>query len=58
MRSLEAMSDARHFEQRVAAVVYAAERATFQTPFVQLGLVLEYGSSFTLPRLTSTSART
>ena len=32
-------------------MVYAAERATFQTPFVQLGLVLEYGSSFTLPRL-------
>ncbi len=32
-------------------MVYAAERATFTTPFVQLGLVLEYGSSFTLPRL-------
>ena len=32
-------------------MVYAAERATFGTPFVQLGLVLEYGSSFTLPRL-------
>ncbi|MCA9579522.1 MAG: enoyl-CoA hydratase-related protein [Polyangiales bacterium] len=32
-------------------MVYAAERATFSTPFVHLGLVLEYGSSFTLPRL-------
>jgi enoyl-CoA hydratase/carnithine racemase len=32
-------------------MVYAAERATFTTPFVHLGLVLEYGSSFTLPRL-------
>ncbi len=32
-------------------MVYAAERASFRTPFVQLGLVLEYGSSFTLPQL-------
>ncbi|MCA9536339.1 MAG: enoyl-CoA hydratase/isomerase family protein [Myxococcales bacterium] len=32
-------------------LVYAGERATFGTPFVKLGLVLEYGSSFTLPRL-------
>ncbi len=32
-------------------VVYAAEDASFITPFVKLGLVLEYGSSFTLPRL-------
>jgi enoyl-CoA hydratase/carnithine racemase len=32
-------------------MVYASTRATFRTPFVQLGLVLEYGSSFTLSRL-------
>ncbi len=32
-------------------MVYAAERASFTTPFVQLALVLEFGSSFTLPRL-------
>lgn len=32
-------------------LVYAAEDASFTTPFVQLGLVLEFGSSFTLPRL-------
>lgn len=32
-------------------MVYAADDATFTTPFVQLGLVLEFGSSFTLPRL-------
>jgi enoyl-CoA hydratase/carnithine racemase len=32
-------------------MVYAAKGATFLTPFVRLGLVLEYGSSFTLPRL-------
>lgn len=32
-------------------MVYASERATFQTPFVRIGLVLEMGSSFTLPRL-------
>lgn len=32
-------------------LVYASERASFLTPFVRLGLVLEYGSSFTLPRL-------
>lgn len=32
-------------------LVYASDRSTFLTPFVRLGLVLEYGSSFTLPRL-------
>ncbi|MFW6050123.1 MAG: enoyl-CoA hydratase/isomerase family protein [Myxococcota bacterium] len=32
-------------------MVYAAKGATFLTPFVRLGLVLEYGSSYTLPRL-------
>ena len=32
-------------------VVYASRRASFMTPFVRLGLILEYGSSFTLPRL-------
>ena len=32
-------------------MVYAAHEATFTTPFVKLGLVLEYGSSFMLPRL-------
>lgn len=32
-------------------LVYAADDASFTTPFVQLGLVLEFGSSFTLPRL-------
>lgn len=32
-------------------LVYAADTATFLTPFVRLGLVLEYGSSHTLPRL-------
>ncbi len=32
-------------------MVYAADDATFLTPFVRLGLVLEFGSSFTLPRL-------
>jgi enoyl-CoA hydratase/carnithine racemase len=32
-------------------IVYAAKGASFLTPFVRLGLVLEYGSSFTLPRL-------
>ncbi len=32
-------------------MVYASDDATFKTPFVQLGLVLEYGSSFMLPRL-------
>lgn len=31
--------------------VYAARSASFLTPFVSLGLVLEFGSSFTLPRL-------
>jgi enoyl-CoA hydratase/carnithine racemase len=32
-------------------MVYASERATFRTPFVRMGLVLEMGSSYTLPRL-------
>lgn len=32
-------------------MVYAADDAAFSTPFVRLGLVLEFGSSFTLPRL-------
>lgn len=32
-------------------MVYAADDASFLTPFVRLGLVLELGSSFTLPRL-------
>jgi enoyl-CoA hydratase/carnithine racemase len=32
-------------------LVYAADHATFRTPFVQLGLVLEYGSAYTLSRL-------
>lgn len=32
-------------------LVYAAEDASFQTPFVRLGLVQEYASSFTLTRL-------
>lgn len=32
-------------------LVYAADHVTFRTPFVQLGLVLEYGSSEALPRL-------
>ncbi len=32
-------------------LVYAAEHVTFRTPFVKLGLVLEYGSSETLTRL-------
>lgn len=32
-------------------LVYAARDATFLTPFATLGIVLEYGSSFTLPRL-------
>lgn len=32
-------------------LVYAADHVTFRTPFVELGLVLEYGSSFALPRL-------
>ncbi|MCP3960357.1 MAG: enoyl-CoA hydratase [bacterium] len=32
-------------------MVYAAEGASFLTPFVRLGLVLEFGSSFTLARL-------
>jgi len=29
--------------------VYAAERAKFQMPFVNLGLVPEFGSSFSVP---------
>lgn len=32
-------------------MVYASDRATFHTPFVRIGLVLEMGSSYTLPRL-------
>ncbi|MCA9631279.1 MAG: enoyl-CoA hydratase/isomerase family protein [Myxococcales bacterium] len=32
-------------------LVYASERASFSCPFVKLGLVLELGSSFSLPRL-------
>ncbi len=32
-------------------MVYAADDASFMIPFVRLGLVLEFGSSFTLPRL-------
>lgn len=32
-------------------MVYAAQSATFLTPFVRLGLVAELGSSYTLPRL-------
>ena len=32
-------------------MVYAADDASFLTPFVRLGLVLEFGSSFTLSRM-------
>lgn len=32
-------------------LVYAADHVTFATPFVKLGLVLEYGSAYTLSRL-------
>lgn len=32
-------------------MVYARESAKFYVPFARLGLVVEYGSSFTLPRL-------
>lgn len=32
-------------------LIYAADHVTFTTPFVKLGLVLEYGSSYTLSRL-------
>lgn len=32
-------------------MVYAADDASFTTPFVKLGIVLEYGSSYLLPRL-------
>lgn len=31
-------------------LVYAADHVTFTTPFVRLGLVLEYGSAYTLAR--------
>jgi 2-(1,2-epoxy-1,2-dihydrophenyl)acetyl-CoA isomerase len=32
-------------------LVYAADHATFMVPFVKLGLLVEFGGSFTLPRL-------
>lgn len=32
-------------------LVYASDHVTFTTPFVKLGLVLEYGSAYTLSRL-------
>lgn len=32
-------------------LVFVSDDATFHTPFVRLGLLLEFGSSFTLPRL-------
>lgn len=32
-------------------MVFASTAASFRLPFVELGLVLEFGSSFTLPRL-------
>lgn len=32
-------------------LVYASEEASFTVPFVRLGLVVEYGGSFMLPRL-------
>lgn len=32
-------------------MVYASDDATFTTPFVKLGIVMEYGSSYLLPRL-------
>ncbi len=36
-------------------LVYAADHVTFTTPFVKLGLVLEYGSAYTLSRLIGVS---
>jgi len=32
-------------------LIYASENATFSTPFVKLGLVAEFGATYTLPRL-------
>lgn len=32
-------------------MVYASDDSTFTTPFAKLGIVVEYGSSWTLPRL-------
>lgn len=32
-------------------IVWASTKATFSTPFVRLGIVVEYGASWTLPRL-------
>lgn len=32
-------------------LIYASDNARFSTPFVKLGLVVEFGASFTLPRL-------
>lgn len=32
-------------------LIYASDNATFSTPFVKLGLVVEFGATYTLPRL-------
>jgi enoyl-CoA hydratase/carnithine racemase len=32
-------------------MVYAGDESSFHTPFVKIGIVLEYGSSYTLPRM-------